>query len=67
MIRPPELYRAADHAAKQHSEEQKTDFALALWERRMMKHAASAEEAREHHSNAMYWTRRFLSGKVDAP
>ncbi len=62
MRRPPDLYRAADHEAKQRSEKQKTDFLLANCEAWLMKRAATAEEAKEHQGRWMYWTRKFLDG-----
>lgn len=62
MQRQPDTYRAADHAAKQRSEKQKTDFLLAHCEAWLMKRAATPEEAREHQARAMYWTRKFLDG-----
>ena len=46
MQRQPDTYRAADHAAKQRSEKQKTDLLLAHCEAWLMKRAATAEEAR---------------------
>lgn len=59
MRRPPDMYRAADHAAKQRSEEQKTDFLLAHCSAWLMKRAATPEEKREHQANLMYWMRKF--------
>lgn len=65
MQRQPDTYRAADHAARQRSEKQKTDLLLAHCEAWLMKRAATAEEAREHQSRWMYWTRKFQG--VDKP
>ncbi len=62
MIRPPDMYRAADHAAKQRSEPAKTDFLLALCSSWLMKRAATPEEKSEHQANHMFWLRRFLDG-----
>ncbi len=62
MRSPPDMYRAADHAAKQRSEPAKTDFLLALCSAWLVKRAATPEEAKEHSANAMYWMRKFQNG-----
>lgn len=56
------MYRAADHAAKQRSEKQKTDLLLMQCEAWLIKRAATAEEVREHQGRWMYWTRKFQDG-----
>ncbi len=62
MIRPPDMYRAADHAAKQRSEQEKTDFLLAHCSAWLMKRATSPEEKSEHQANLMFWLRRYQDG-----
>lgn len=63
MDRQPVTYRAADHAAKQRSEKQKTDLLLAHCSAWLMKRAATPEEAKEHQANWKYWWRRFCDGE----
>lgn len=62
MRRPSDMYRAADHAAKQRSERVKSDFLLATCEAWLAKRATTPEEAKEHSANAMYWMRKFQDG-----
>ena len=66
MQRQPDMYRAADHAAKQRCEKQKTDFLLAHCEAWLMKRAATVEEAKEHQRRSMYWMRAFQNGDAAA-
>lgn len=63
MQRQPYMYRAADHAAKQRSEEQKTDLLLAHCEAWLMKRAATPEEAKEHQAGWRFWTKKFQDGE----
>lgn len=66
MIRHPDTYRAADHAARQRSEKEKTDLLLAHCEAWLMKRAANAEEAKEHQANWKYWMQKFQDGESAA-